>query len=250
MDQELEYAQMLEVPVSTVNVVKKKPIFKKKEQKDDDALKEQVVDSVNERMGDYVYAEDLTVPPKSEKGAFAATMSDKSGRILIIEVAAACLLAIGIFLTNVFMPNSAINSFITGLTTEEITEAAYSEFDLYPVVSELSDAEVSVSAEGVITFTDECAVYPVTEGEVASVTQAADGTYSVEIAHTSVFRSVISGLTDSYVSAGDNVEGNIPVGWSDGSSQVSVSMYNEGALLNCYTLSGTLPVWNTTGTEQ
>ena len=56
MDQELEYAQMLEVPVSTVNVVKKKPIFKKKEQKDDDVLKEQVVDSVNERMGDYVYA--------------------------------------------------------------------------------------------------------------------------------------------------------------------------------------------------
>ena len=150
-----------------------------------------------------------------EKGAFAATMSDKSGRILIIEVAAACLLAIGIFLTNVFMPNSAINSFITGLTTEEITEAAYSEFDLYPVVSELSDAEVSV-----------------------------------EIAHTSVFRSVISGLTDSSVSAGDNVEGNIPVGWSDGSSQVSVSMYNEGVLLDCYTLSGTLPVWNTTGTEQ
>ena len=142
MNQELEDAQMLEVPVSTVSVVKKKSVFKKKEHKDDDALKEQVVDSVNERMGDYVYAEDLTVPPKSEKGAFAATMSDKSGRILIIEVAAACLLAIGIFLTNVFMPNSAINSFITGLTTEEITEAAYSEFDLYPGVSELSDAEV------------------------------------------------------------------------------------------------------------
>ena len=30
MDQQLEYAQMLEVPVSTVSVVKKKPFFKKK----------------------------------------------------------------------------------------------------------------------------------------------------------------------------------------------------------------------------
>lgn len=250
MDQELEYAQMLEVPVSTVNVVKKKPIFKKKGEKDDETLKEQVVDSVNERMGDYVYAEDLTVPPKAEKGAFAATLADKSGKILIIEVAAACLLAIGIFLTNVFMPNSAINSFIVGLTTETPTEAAYSEFELYPVVSELSDAEVSVSAGGVITFTGEGAVYPVADGEVVSVTQSADGTYSVEVAHTSVFRTIISGLTNVYYSVGDEVAGNIPVGYSNGSNQVSVSMYNDGELLNCYTLTGTLPVWNTADTPQ
>ena len=245
MDQELEYAQMLEVPVSTVNVVKKKHIFKKKEQKDDDVLKEQVVDSVNERMGDYVYAEDLTVPPKAEKGAFAATLADKSGKILIIEVAAACLLAIGIFLTNVFMPNSAINSFIIGLTAEEVTEAVYSEFELYPVVSELSDAEVSVSESGVITFTGEGAVYPVAGGEVAAVTQGSDGTYSVEVAHTSIFRSVVGGLTNVYYSVGDEVAGNITGGYSDGSSQVSVSMYNDGELLNCYTLTGALPVWNT-----
>lgn len=33
MNQELEYAQMLEVPVSTVSVVKKKSIFKKKTQR-------------------------------------------------------------------------------------------------------------------------------------------------------------------------------------------------------------------------
>ena len=161
MNQELEYAQMLEVPVSTVSVVKKKSIFKKKNTKDDEALKEQVVDSVNERMGGYVYSEDLTAPAAPQKGAFATTMSDRSGKILVIEIAAACLLAIGIFLTNVFMPNSAINSFITGLTAEEVTEAAYTDFELFPVVSDLSDAEVSVSSTGVITFTDDCAVYPV-----------------------------------------------------------------------------------------
>lgn len=244
MNQELEYAQMLEVPVSTVSVVKKKSIFKKKNAKDDEALKEQVVDSVNERMGDYVYSEDLTAPSAPQKGAFATTMSDRSGKILVIEIAAACLLAIGIFLTNVFMPNSAINSFITGLTAEEVTEAAYTDFELFPVVSDLSDAEISVSSTGVITFTDDCAVYPVAEGEVASVTELSDGGYSVEIAHTSVFRTIISGLTDVYYSVGDNVEGNIPVGRSDGSREITVSMYNDGELLNCYTLSGTLPVWN------
>ena len=221
-----------------------KSIFKKKPKNDDD-LKEQVVDSVNERMGDYVYSEDISVPPKPEKTtAFSATFADKSGRILIIEVAAACLLAIGIFLTNVFMPNSAINSFILSLSAEEVTEAAYTDFDLYPVVSPLSDAEVAVSDTGVITFTENCAVYPVTEGEVASVTELSDGRFSVEIAHTSVFRSVISGLTNAYCAVGDKVEGNIPVGYSDGSAEVSVSMYNDGALINGYTLSGALPVWN------
>ncbi len=245
MDQQLEYAQMLEVPVSTVSVVKKKPFFKKKAQREDEDIKEQVVESVNGRMGDYVGAEDISVPPAKQKGtALAATFADKTGRILIIEVAAACLLAIGIFLTNVFMPGSAINTFIRSLSSAPAQEAAYTDFELFPVVSGLSDADVAVSDSGVISFTDECAVYPVAEGEVASVTQLSDGKYSVEVAHTSVFRTVISGLTDVYYSVGDSVKGNIPVGYSDGTSQVSVSMYNEGALINGYSMSGALPVWN------
>lgn len=243
MDQQLEYAQMLEVPVSTVSVVKKKPFFKRKAKADDD-LKEQVVDSVNERMGDSVYPEDITAPPKAEaKSAFAATLQDRSGRVLVAEIAAACLLAVGIFLTNVFMPASAINTFIRSITQQPPAEAAYTDFDLYPVISPLSDAEATVSDAGVITFTADCAVYPVAEGEVASVTQLENG-YSVEIAHTSLFKSVVSGLTEVYCSAGDAAYGNIPVGYSDGSAEVSVSMYNDGQLINGYTLSGALPVWN------
>ena len=245
MDQELEYAQMLEVPGSTVSVVRKKPLFKKKAQKEDEDLKERVVESVNGRMSDFVGSEDISVPPK-EKGttALAQTLADKSGRILIIEVAAACLLAVGIFLTNVFMPGSAINTFIRSLSAQPVREAEYTDFQLFPVVSGLSDADVAVSDTGVITFTDNCAVYPIAEGSVASVTELADGTYTVEVAHTSVFRTVISGLSDVYYSVGDHVEGNIPVGYSDGNQQVTVSMYNDGALINGYTMSGAMPVWN------
>ena len=245
MDQELEYAQMLEVPVSTVSVVRKKPLFKKKAQKEDEDLKERVVESVNGRMSDFVGSEDISVPPK-EKGttALAQTLADKSGRILIIEVAAACLLAVGIFLTNVFMPGSAINTFIRSLSAQPVREAEYTDFQLFPVVSGLSDADVAVSDTGVITFFVFCAVYPIAEGSVASVTELADGTYTVEVAHTSVFRTVISGLSDVYYSVGDHVEGNIPVGYSDGNQQVTVSMYNDGALINGYTMSGAMPVWN------
>ena len=68
--------------------------------------------------------------------------------------------------------------------------------------------------------------------------------YSVEIAHTSAFRSVINGLTEVYCSVGNEVAGNVPVGYSDGSAEVSVSMYNGGEPINGYTLSGALPVWN------
>ncbi|MCD7728471.1 MAG: M23 family metallopeptidase [Clostridia bacterium] len=241
---ELEYAQMLEVPVSTVSVVKKKNLFKRK-QKEDEELKEQVVDSVNERMGDYVFAEDLSVPPDTDKKAFAATLGDRSGRILVAEIVAACLLAVGIFLTNVFMANSAINTFIKSLSaTNTTTEAAYTDFELVSVVSDLSDAEIAVSSDGVITFTSACCVYPVCDGEIASVTQQSTGSYVVSVEHTSAFVSVITGLTTVYYSEGDTVKGNIPVGYTDGSGEVSVSMYNDGVLLNCYTLSGTVPVWN------
>lgn len=74
MNEELDYAEMLEIPVSTVNVVKKKSIFKHKPfapKKDvapaQDELKEMVVDSVNERVGAFTYAEDLSEPEKPEK---------------------------------------------------------------------------------------------------------------------------------------------------------------------------------------
>ena len=43
MDQELEYAQLLEVPVSTVSVSGKNLSSKKKAQKEDEDLKERVV---------------------------------------------------------------------------------------------------------------------------------------------------------------------------------------------------------------
>lgn len=243
MDQQLEYAQMLEVPVSTVSVVKKKPLFRRR-QKEEDELKEQVVTSVNERLGDSTSPEDLTVPPKEgKKSAFAATLSTGSGRVLVAEIAAACLLAVGIFLTNVFMPTSAINTFIRSLSEQPPQELSYTDFELYPVISPLSDAEATVSDTGVMTFTANTAVYPVAEGRVSAVT-GQEGSYSVEIEHTSTFSSVISGLTTVYCSVGDSVKGNVPVAYSDGSAAVTVSMYNEGNLIQDYSLSGALPVWN------
>ncbi|MDE7083072.1 MAG: M23 family metallopeptidase [Clostridia bacterium] len=255
MNEELDYAEMLEIPVSTVNVVKKKSIFKHrpffapKEQHEvapaSDELKDLVVDSVNERVGAYTYTEDLTEPVKPEKKS-KFFGKDKGSKIILTELIAVCVLAAAIFLTNIFMPTSAINTFLGTLTGNKKTEAepTYNEITLSSVVSETSDAVVNVSESGVLSFTAKGSVYPVCTGKVASVTKNEDTTYTVEIAHTSTFTSVITGLSDVYSAEGTTVQGNIPFAYSDGENEVRVSMYDNGTLLNCYTLSGVVPVWN------
>jgi len=246
MEKELDYAEMLEIPVSTVNVVKKKSLFKRKPAKESapkDDLKDTVIDSVNERVGAYVYPEDLSDPPAPVKAA--SNKRDKGSVVIFCELAAICLIAMAIFLTNVFMPNSVINTFIGSLSSDnkEIVEPTYSECELSPVISELSDAEVKASENGVLSFTSKGSVYPVYKGKVSSIKK--DGElYTVQIAHTSTFKSVITGLTDVYSAEGTQVAANIPFAYSNGEHEVQVSMYDGENLLNCYSLSGEVPVWN------
>lgn len=254
MNQELDYAEMLEIPVSTVNVVKKKSLnlFKKKNAKPaaeapvQDELKELVVDSVNERVGAYVYAEDLSdVPAEAPSPEKKKAKKDRGNIVVISELAAVCVLALAIFLTNVFMPDSAINTFISSLAngTKPAAEPTYSEITLSPVVSELSNAEITVSDSGVLSFTAKGAVYPVCAGKVTSI--AKDGeTFTVQIAHTSTFSSVITGLSQVYSAKDTKVAANLPFAYSDGQTEVKISMYDGSTLLNCYTLAGEVPVWN------
>lgn len=156
------------------------------------------------------------------------------------EFALACALCGAIFLTNVFMPGSAINTFFRALGEPKADAAdvrAYTDFALSPVVSELSDAELNLSSTGILSFTDECCVYPAADGKVSEVTQEADGTYRVKISHSDSFTGVISGLDRVYYEVGDNVKANVPMGYSDGEAEVQVTMYSEGVLLNCFQLT-------------
>lgn len=282
MNEGLEYAQMLEIPVSTVNVVKRRSLFARKQKPVDD-LKHKVMESVNERVNGvsapvdaigeitadagvtpsaelgedvesgfanagygvygntenngYVRAEDITAPVKPKKAS-------SGSKILIAEAVAACLIASGIFLTNVFLPNTVINAFMGSLTQVKEKEVGYNQIKLTSVLSELSDAEIAVTDEGVIYFTEKATVYPVCDGAVQSVTLD-DGLYTVKIAHTSTFSSVITGLDTVYASVGEKVKSNLPFAYSKGENEVRVSMYDGNTLLNCYTLSGAVPVWNT-----
>ena len=320
MNEEIEYAEMLEIPVSTVNVVKKKN--RRVRGKNQPNLKERLISRVNDRVVNDSYAEEgaysapasameqnpiyasaenaaiedaaqNTPAPESEVNAYAyadggerletVLLSDEEGKtakkrrgrfffgrkdesvpldeeeggydddggtgviktkaerrsgiFLTVEFALACALCGTIFLTNVFMPTSAINTFFRSLMPAEEEQAdnrIYSDFTLASVVSELSDAEITVSPAGVLSFTDECCVYPAVDGKVAEVTKNASGTYDVKISHTDSFYGIISGLDYVYYTVGDKVYSNVPVGYSKGESAVQVTMYSGDELLNCY----------------
>ena len=113
----------------------------------------------------------------------------------------------------------------------------YADFTLTPVVSELSNAELTLSDAGVLSFTDECCVYPAADGKISEVTRAEDGLYTVKITHSNTFTGVVQGLDYVYYAVGDEVKSNVPVGFSKGENEVQVTMYSNGELLNCYQLT-------------
>ena len=264
MSENIDYAEMLEIPVNTLNVTKKRS--RKKKEADSD-LKERVVERVNERV---------TRGEREEPAAFSAVDMPEDGmaqgenvvdygeeaqvfesaphkpkkflenKLLLAEFIAVCALCATILLTNLFWQESAINTFFRGLVSPQETvqedDRVYSELTLGSVVSD-AEIECTVSDTGVLTFTGECSVYAPYGGIVQSVTEN-EGTYTMEIEHTTSFSTVVSGLTSIYLAAGDTVYATIPVGYCAG-GEVSVSMYDNGSLISAYTVNEQNDiVWN------
>lgn len=293
MNEEIEYAEMLEIPVSTVNVVRKKQKNKRKtplypnEPKTPD-LKDSVIAQVNDKLFESdeekitaeaeLFAESVNsggelrfddVPERidtvrlygeNERPYFEDMPQDfldgetdeihtyprenpldkKLRKILGAEFALACALCGGIFLTNVFMPGSAINTFFRSLgkTEEQPTDTrAYTEFTLSGVVNDYTDVEMHLTDTGVLTFQTECCVYPTADGTVSEVTLTDEGVYTLKIAHSASFTAVIEGLDQVYYAVGEEVKSNVPVGYTDGETQVQYTMYSNGTLLNCFQIT-------------
>lgn len=293
MDQEIEYAEMLEIPVSTVNIERKKKRGRRRaaesEQERHADLKETVIARVNDRLDSapqpkisaeaelfaesansdgrvdfdgvteridtvrlYSEAEKNAARTYAEEYAFAqeereneagryawkADRAERRVRIALgVEFAAACALCGAIFLTNVFMPSSAINTFFRTLSTPNASQTdgrAYTDFTLSGVVSDFAEVEMQISPTGILTFTKKGCVYPAADGKVRAVEKSADGTYTVSVAHSDSFSEEIKGLQWVAYAVGDEVRSQVPIGYSDGETTVQVSMYSDGQLLNCF----------------
>ncbi len=242
MDEELEYAEMLEIPVETVTMRRKE---RKKREKEPD-LQEQLVQEVNERLEseDPAYAESTAIARDTE---YEGRRKKISRRIILGEFIAVCALCATIFLTNIFLTDSAINTFVRGLFgggAQKADERMYSEFTLSSVVNDASDAELAVSETGVLSFTSEGCVYAPCAGVLSSLNGNAETGYTAEIKHSEHFSTIISGLSSMYCAAGDEVLPNIPLGFSDGEGEVRVMFYSDGALLNCLTVNENTLAWS------
>ena len=155
------------------------------------------------------------------------------------QLALACALCGAIFFTNVFLPNSAINTFFRAIHTPKAERVAkhYSEFDLAPIVSLRSDAQLNLSSTGVLSFTDDCCVYPAANGTVKEILRTDEGLYTVKVSYTDTFTGIFYGLDTVYYAVGEEVKANVPVGYTAGNTEVQVTMYADGGLLNCFELT-------------
>lgn len=236
MNEELNYAEMLEIPVETVTV-KRKEKKRRREQVDETPnLEERLVDKVNSQMeeDDPAYAESRTiervVKPKKPRARGAHI-------VIWAEFAAVCAICLAIFLTNIFLPDSAINTFVRGLFNGNAQSAAdtrvYSDFTLSPIVSDKSEIEIAVSETGVLSFQGKTSVYSPCAGTVKAVHGNAEEGYSLEIKHSDSFSTIMSGLDNVYAAEGDKIFANIPVAYTAGESTVRVMFYSGETLLSC-----------------
>lgn len=243
MNEELDYAEMLEIPVETVTVNRKE---RKKREREPD-LQQQLVEEVNERMesSDPSYAESTPITRESRS---VTRRKRISRRIIIGEFVAVCALCAAIFLTNIFLENSAINTFVRGLfrgnAATQTDSRVYSDFKLSPIVNDAAEVDIVVSETGVLSFVQRCSVYSPCDGTLASVNGNAESGYTVEIRHSDSFSTIMSGLDAVYCAAGETVKANLPLGYTDGDGEVRVMFYSQGALLNCLTVNENTLAWS------
>ena len=246
MNEELDYAEMLEIPVETVTVKKKE----RKKRDGDTELSDRLVEQVNDRMeeaeaeNDPSYAESTLIEREPE---LKKPKRNWARFVLWGEFAAVCALCLTIFLTNIFLTNSAINTFVRGLFQGNAATAdnrVYSDFNLSPVVSDSVDAEIAVSETGILSFTAKCSVYAPCEGTVSAINGNAESGYTVELRHSDSFTSIFSGLDTVYLAEGDKAFANLPLGFSQGASPVRVMFYSGSELLNCYSVGENGLAWS------
>lgn len=255
MEDKIQYANMLEIPVETCSIKTTNPTKKKAKPKkvNPENVKEQLLSKINssqeettDEMG--VKQDNQQAPSIEQEISYEKSLLKPNKKRFKLSAITIQLMVIGalivtIFITNSVYPNSGLNVFMRGIfgsenqTEQVVDNREYQEFS--PVLN--SNGEVSL-ADGVMTITGEGSVYSTVSGKVTSVELQDDGTYSVTIAHSEKFNSLLTGLDRVYVSQGENVFNTIPVGYVDDS--VNMCFKNEeGEIIGNYQVVDGSVVW-------
>ncbi len=266
---EKEYMEMLEIPVSTCDVIIKP---KKRKKKD---IKDQVIDMVNSensnptieptmqdspekeialpavrrkipRFTSFHFKKDKSTKPKKAKITRVENVSTKSVEvkssrfdIISVQVVAIFVLIVGIILTNIFWEDSGMNNLLRSVFKSEESSLNSSVYSTFSAYSPTRDGEV-ILEDGVMTV-NESSIYAPCDGVIEKVTLTEDNYYTVTVRHSDSFTSVFSGLDYSYLTEGESVYTNIPIGYCSASS--SISLYENDSLLTKYAIEGDNIVW-------
>ncbi len=266
MEEDL-YLKMLEMPVNSCDVVIK-PARKKKKNVVDEVIKkvnenqteETAVKEVEEKpekqavkrkipklnvkefakkINSKVVKSSKKPKTKKVKPVESVTVKNTKFDIVSVQVVAIFVLIIGIILTNIFWEDSGMNNLLRQVFNKEETfsSAVYSSFSAYSP----SKTDSVTLNEGVMVVS-QGACYAPCNGVVENVSEN-NGKYTVTVRHSDSFTTVMSGLEYSYLQVGENAYSNVPVGYSTG--EITVSMFENDALLTAYGLNGNSIVWLT-----
>ena len=262
MNEKLQYASMLEIPVNTCNISSIKPkrkLFVRRKKVSDEQVKQQLLEKINgqemneeQPLAQSVVGENETpqVPIEIEQmertaRVYQAQPKRKKIKVSIVGVQLAIigLLVATILFTNAIYVDSGINVFLRGVFGVESASADGREFDEFsPVICMGDNYNLSVE-NGVITFAGEGSVYSACDGVVQNVVKGQDGTYSLEISHSQNFKSVISGIERVYVGVGDTVKSKIPVGYLEPDGATMCFMNSDGEVIADYQIENDTVVW-------
>lgn len=257
---------MLDIPVNSCNItyapVKKKRGRSKKAKQPEDVKKE-LLDKVNGAQADEIpaeepmrgYADNASVIDAETMIPVSAENPKKRGNkthgfkftIITAQFILIGALVATIFLTNAFYKNSGINAFMRSVFTsadkaDDAKTDARTYGDFKPVIS-YGEGNAPVIENGIMTITGKGSVYTPYDGTVTKVTVDGAGKYSLEIAHSDNFKSVISGLDHAYAEINDKVFGNIPVGYAGENGIQMCFLGNDDAMITEYSLDGNAVVW-------
>ncbi|MBO7149447.1 MAG: M23 family metallopeptidase [Clostridia bacterium] len=264
MNEKLQYATMLEIPVSTCSVSsvkQKKKRFARKKKVNDEQIKEQLLNKINseEIAEGQTVLEDHYIEEQSqlqetqtdfeqvESTANVYSSKPKKKRfafnIVGVQLAIIGVLIGAIFLTNAVYEDSGINVFLRNVFGMESSAVDTREFDDFTPVINMGDNYNLSLENGVITFAGEGSVYSACDGVVQSVIKGEDDKYTLEIAHSENFKSIISGVERVYVKEGDMVKAKIPVGYLEPDGATMCFMGSSGEIIEDYQIANDTVVW-------
>ncbi len=276
MNEKLQYAEMLEIPVSTCNITYKPPrkrLLRRRNKVNADEIKAELIDKVNSQTdgaetaagveekvaaasssdekelqdGQEIFVEN---PEKASEQSITVNIRQaepkrkerKRFSVIAVQLCIIGVLIATIFLTNAIFEGSGINTFFKGVFGSEQTSSAdvreYSEFA--PVISK-SNGILSVE-DGVITTDFVGSMYSPCDGKVTKIVKDADGGFTLEIYHSENFKTVIEGLEFVYAEEGGEVKANIPVGYVKDKG-ATLCFYNGASQITNFTVAENTVVW-------